>query len=119
MISCIMNDIWRYLEASGEHLEARGVLEGKCTKTCMFFHGKLRGRPFRVGGSAPTLTKSAACAQKLRRGPSGDPAYHPVPYTKPPGHLQPKAVWGISRPYGDRSEGFIYIYIYMYISSLL
>ncbi len=41
------------------------VLEGKLVKTIVFYQRKSRDRPFRVHGSDPTLTISAACAQKL------------------------------------------------------
>ena len=36
-------------------------------KPLCFFQQKWRERPFRVHGSAVTLTKSAACAQKFAR----------------------------------------------------
>ena len=55
----------RHPGGPGGTQEARGVLEGKCVKTCVFYCRKWRDRPFRVDGSAPTLTKYRACAQKL------------------------------------------------------
>ena len=65
-------------EASGRHLGQRRPgrgSEGNCAKTCVFFCRKWRARPFRVHESDLTLTKSAACAQKLASdrgdGPSG------------------------------------------------
>ena len=60
-----LGDIW---EASGRHLGQRRPgrgSEGNCAKTCVFFCRKWRERPFRVHESDLTLTKSAACAQKL------------------------------------------------------
>ena len=66
-------------EASGRAIrEARvamghsgGSLEVKVDKTVVFYCRKWRDRPFHVHGSAVTLTKSAACAQKLA-GDRGD-----------------------------------------------
>ena len=41
-------------------------------KTMVFFCRKSRGRPFRVDGSDPTLTKYRACAQKLAAAQGGE-----------------------------------------------
>ena len=48
----------------GQRRPGRGS-EGNCAKTCVFFCRKWRARAFRVHESDLTLTKSAACAQKL------------------------------------------------------
>ena len=53
---------------TGRHLgqrRPRRGSEGNCATTKMFFCRKWRERPFRVHESDLTLTKSAACAQKL------------------------------------------------------
>ena len=55
-------------EASGRHLGERRPgrgSEGNWAKTYVFFCRKWRERAFRVHESDLTLTKSAACAQKL------------------------------------------------------
>ena len=72
-----LEGIWRHLEASGRHLgmhiKASGDMqeapgrhpEVKCVKTMLFFYEKSYAQPFRVHRRDPTLTKSAACVQKL------------------------------------------------------
>ena len=59
-----LGGIWEGSGGQGGAQGARGHLEGKCAKTIVFFCRKWRDRPFRVDGSDPTLTISAACAQK-------------------------------------------------------
>ena len=53
--------------------EARGALEEKCAKSCVFFRQDARDPAFYRRGREVTLTISAACAQKLagilRRNP--------------------------------------------------
>ena len=85
-----LGSIWRHLrdiwEASGRHLgdiwEASGGIWAKggpeedlkeIVPKHVFFYRKWRERPFRVRESHLTLTKSAACAQKLA-GDRGDRA---------------------------------------------
>ena len=60
-----LGGIW---ETFGRHLGQRRPgrgSEGNCTKTYVFFCRKRRVRAFRVHESDLTLTKSAACEQKL------------------------------------------------------
>ena len=49
----------------------RGVWEAQCVKTIVFFQSKWRERPFRVDETTASVTKSAACAQKLMGAPGG------------------------------------------------
>ncbi len=59
--------IWKHLKASGRHLGGhwgpRGSMR-KNAKTIAFYSQRGCHRAFRVDGSDPTLTISAACAQK-------------------------------------------------------
>ena len=55
----------------------RGVQEAQCVKTIVFFQPKWRERPFRVDETTASVTKSAACAQKLMQAPGGGGDSHP------------------------------------------
>ncbi len=56
--------IWKHLKASGGAWGSKVLLEVKSAKTMAFYSQRGRDRAFRVDGSDPTLTISAACAQK-------------------------------------------------------
>ena len=58
-------------------LAPRGVWEAQCVKTLVVFQPKWRERPFRVDETTPSVTKSAACAQKLMGAPGDGFASHP------------------------------------------
>ena len=70
----------------------REVVEVQCANTIIFYCQKWRNWPFRVDRSGPTITKSAACAQKLRRGARNwSTRGNPSPISGPPEPLQPRA----------------------------
>ena len=55
----------------------KDVWEAQCVKTLAFFQPKWRERPFRVDETTASVTKSAACAQKLVGAPGGGSVSHP------------------------------------------
>ena len=50
---------------------SRGVWEAECVKILVFFKSKWHERPFGVDETTASVTKSAACAQKLMGAPGG------------------------------------------------
>ena len=63
--------------AKNRFLAPRGVWEAQCVKTILLFQPKWRERPFRVDEATASVTKSAACAQKLMGAPGGGGYSHP------------------------------------------
>ena len=69
--------------ASADAQRNKLVFQVKCTKNILSYCPKQCKRPFRVDGSDPFLTKSAACAQKLSHGlRDGSTWETPVPYRR-------------------------------------
>ena len=71
-------------------LAPRGVWEAQCVKTIVFVQPKWRERPFRVDETTASVTKSAACAQKLMGAPGAEGNLRILKESV----IWPKALWG-------------------------
>ena len=100
-----LGGIWETLWELGQPGEPRSDVEEKCAETIVFFHGKWRGRPFRVDETSVGVTKSAACQQKVRG--------------RNPGQTQRRIYRRLRQtartPQCKHCLGNIYIVIYIYI----